>query len=124
MSKVETRKNGRKQKKAKNGKRYNRVQRRRVLDFVEKVNAAEGRGGVAAAARKFGVSASTIGSWQAAEAKGVSGNGEPSPVPRRTKRAETSRTLGKLIDLAGAIEALERELGMKHARYLKLKERL
>ena len=45
------------------GKRYTDEQKREVVDFVVAANASKGRGGLSAAAQKFGISPISISSW-------------------------------------------------------------
>jgi transposase-like protein len=45
------------------GKRYTAAEKQSVVDYVNQVNAEKGRGGQAAAAKKFGVSVLTVAAW-------------------------------------------------------------
>ena len=50
-------------KKKTKGVRYTAKQKSDIVDFVNEVNTSKGRGGVAAATRKFKVSPITINNW-------------------------------------------------------------
>lgn len=107
-----------------NGRRYSQAEKKKIVQFVSSVNARNGRGGVAEAAREFGVSPSSIGSWiksvngSASRKAGVGSKG--SPIGSR----ETGRVLVRLIKMREDIDALERELALKLDRFEKLKKKV
>lgn len=105
--------------KAANGKRYTVSERKKIVQYVIKVNRDKGRGGVSAAARRFGVSPSSIGKWI-----GEEGGVIPSSNGFSRKSAQTGRVLAQLIDLRESIDALERELALKLARFNELKRKV
>ena len=59
-------------KKTTKGKRYTPEEKQEVLDYVDSVDSEKGRGGVAAAQRKFGITALTITNWKKKASGGVS----------------------------------------------------
>lgn len=110
--------------KAANGKRYTSSQRQKIVQFVIRTNRERGRGGVAAAAKKFGVSPSSIGKWISESGAGAGVNGAPRLGQRMRKNEETTKVLAQLIELRESIDALERELAMKNARFDALKHKV
>ena len=78
---------------------------------------------MAAAAREFGVSASSIRAWMS-EAGGPEEQKARALAEFRPyrHRARTSRALKELISLRSGIDALERQLERKQARFEKLKK--
>lgn len=74
------------------GNRYTGVERRRILDFIEKYDVKHGRGGTAAAVRKFGIPQLTIYRWRKAEG---------AVVPKTTRKAATKKTAKKATRKAG-----------------------
>ena len=46
------------------GKRYTEEEKEKILLFVEEINNSKGRGGPAAAKKKFGISPITLSAWQ------------------------------------------------------------
>lgn len=110
--------------KAANGKRYTRSQREKIIQHVLEVNERSGRGGVASASKKYGVSASSIGKWlgehETLKIPGVVGG-----LDRRSRQnADTKEVLDQLIDLRESIDSLEKELVVKLARFNELKKRV
>jgi transposase-like protein len=73
-------------KKASKGKRYTDDEKQRILGFVHQVNQEKGRGGLTAAAMKFGVSSLTVGAWL--KASGKPGTGTERLLQKR-RAAET-----------------------------------
>jgi transposase-like protein len=64
-------------KKATKGRRYTPAEKKKVVDFVNEHNAANGRGGQSEAAKKFNISQLTIAKWLKQGVKG----GSPSSTP-------------------------------------------
>ena len=106
-------------KKTAQGKRYSQAQKDQVLAFVEKANSPKGRGGVAAAVRKFGINALTIRNWN--KKRGAS----PASAKKTAKRS-TGRegVLAELVDLQKQIGKRTAELEALEGRFAKLKEAL
>lgn len=98
------------------GKRYTDKEKAQVLAFVEKVNAEKGRGGITAAATKFGITPLTISNW-------IKKNGL---VSMRSSRdtAEFAEVLRRLADLHESITKKEAELAELQAEYGELKKKL
>lgn len=105
-------------KKTAKGKRYSEAKKRQVVDFANEVNAERGRGGVSAAARKFGVTPLTISKW----IKDGSGSGAP-PV-KQGRKPVGGDILQQLVALNAEIKSLEAELAGKTARFDMLKRQL
>jgi transposase-like protein len=105
------------------GKRYTAEEKQQIVDFVNKHNAANGRGGATAASKKFGVSQLTVGSWlksvgDVSEGKGrKAGKAAAASVGRGSVLAELSK-------LDGVIAAKRKELDALEARFQKLKASL
>jgi transposase-like protein len=108
-------------KKASKGKRYTAEEKQQVVDFVNKHNAANGRGGATAASKKFGVSQLTVGSWL--KSSGID-------VGDRRKRSTAAASAGRgsvlaeLSKLDGVIAAKRKELDALEARFQELKASL
>jgi len=110
------------------GKRYTPAAKAKVLNYVDSVNAKKGRGGAAAASRKFGISQITIGQW-------VKKSGAPASAKKSTAKASTkgaAKSTGKgfaaklrrLADVHEAIGKKEAELQALQQEYAKLKKGL
>lgn len=122
------------------GKRYSAKQKQQVIDFVNQVNATKGRGGQAAASKKFGITPLTISAWlkkagaTTKVAAAVSRKAQaPSSSPRkqRTVAAKPSASASKrgkvLAELASVDQDIARhrkELEALEARFQKLKDQL
>ena len=98
------------------GKRYSNTEKAEILTFVDKHNAEKGRGGAAAASRKYKVSQLTIGNW-------LKEAGSPSPS-RKTKTGDISKVLKRLGDIHKKMAAAEEELGSLRKEYAALKGQL
>lgn len=109
-------------KKATKGKRYTAEEKQQVIDFVNKHNEANGRGGATAASKKFGVSQLTVASWL----KSIGGTSVR--LPRKGGKAAAtgnrSGVLAELSKLDGVIAAKRKELDALEARFQKLKASL
>ncbi len=95
------------------GKRYNTAERVKILTFVDKHNAKNGRGGAAAASRKFDVSQLTIGNWLRAA-------GSPSPK-RKKSNVDVDQALKRLGELHKLMAKVESELDSLRKEYAELK---
>ncbi len=95
------------------GKRYSTADRVKILTFVDKHNATNGRGGAAAASRNFDVSQLTIGSWLRAA-------GSPSPK-RKKSNVDVDKTLKRLGELHKLMANVEQELDTLKKEYAELK---
>jgi len=98
------------------GKRYSNNEKAEILTFVDKHNAEKGRGGAAAASRKYKVSQLTIGNW-------LKEAGSPSPS-RKTKTGDISKTLKRLGDIHKKMAKVEGELSSLRKEYAALKAQL
>ena len=95
------------------GRRYTPVQKKDVLDFINQVNRAKGKGGQAAAHRKYGIAQVTLKLWM------ESGTGLD--VVTRASSDSTLQTLGRLEYLAKKIEAIEARLARMRKEHEQLK---
>lgn len=98
------------------GKRYSNTEKAEILTFVDNHNAKNGRGGAAAASRKYQVSQLTIGNW-------LREAGSPSPS-RKTKTGDISKTLKRLGDIHKKMAKVEEELSALRKEYATLKGQL
>jgi hypothetical protein len=71
------------------GKRYTDAEKQEVVSFAHKVNAASGRGGQAAAARKFGISVLTVSAWL--KARAATKTTAPAKVAKATKAVKVAK---------------------------------
>jgi hypothetical protein len=95
------------------GKRYSSAERVKILTFVDKHNATNGRGGAAAASRKYDVSQLTIGNWLKAV-------GSPSPK-RKKSNVDIDKALNRLSELHKLMAKTEEELDKQRKEYASLK---
>ena len=110
-----------KKKSASKGKRYTPAERKKVISFVESVNAKKGRGGVTAAVKKFGVTALTISTWIKKEGEAAKkGNVK---VTSHAKGTSTD-VLDQLVALRDEISGLESQLAAKRSQFDTLKGKL
>jgi len=98
------------------GKRYSSIEKVKILTFVDKHNAAYGRGGAAAASRKFNVSQLTIGNW-------LRDAGSPSPR-RKKSNVNVDKALSRLGELHKLMAKHESELDKLRKEYAELKMEL
>ena len=124
------------------GKRYSQTERNKILGHVKGVNGTRGRGGVAAAVRKFGVSALTINKWLQAVEPGAPSKrpgrppgrpagrppgrpaGRPAGRPKSNTASNTAKTLKRLAHLDGQITKHETELISLRKEFKQLKNTL
>ena len=95
------------------GKRYTRAERVKILTYVDKYNATNGRGGAAAASRKFEVSQLTIGNW-------LKMAGSPSPK-RKKSNVDINKALKRLGEIHKLMSNTEAELNKLRKEYAELK---
>lgn len=98
------------------GKRYSDREKAQVLSFVEKVNAEKGRGGITAAAKKYGITPLTISNW-------IKKAGAPHSRPPRDS-ADFAANLRRLAEIHEAISQKEGELQALQREYSALKKKL
>jgi len=98
------------------GKRYTPKQKAGVLIFVDKHNAKHGRGGAAAASRKYGISQLTISKW-------MKESGAPSPS-RKTSVVDFDKVLQRIGQVHREIAAKQSELDKLRKEYAELKAQL
>lgn len=108
-------------KKASKGKRYTAKEKQQVVDFVNQHNAANGRGGAAAASKKFGVSQLTVASWLKNSGGALVGKGRKGA---KSWAGGRSGVLAELSKLDGVIAAKRKELDALEARFQKMKSSL
>ena len=115
-------------KKTTKGKRYTAEEKQEVLDFVASVDSEKGRGGVAAAQRKFGITALTITNWK----KKSEGTGSTSSVSSAKGKKGTasrgttaqSRVLHRLGEILDTVAQKEAEIADLKNQYAKLKKKV
>lgn len=117
------------------GKRYTRAQKRKIIAFVDEVNAEKGRGGQAAASKKFGISPLTISSWikkgDVTPAAATS-DAPTAPTTKRGTKAKASvagaggrgKALAQLNSLHDEITRRRKELDQLEAKFQKIKDSL
>ena len=106
-------------KKKTKGKRYSDAEKKKIIAFVEKVNAEKGRGGVTAAAKKYKVSPLSISNW-------IKGTGVAA-VPRKRVGKRASKGGGawaKMVALKADIDIMETKLVAKKIEFSKLAKQL
>ncbi|BDS08434.1 hypothetical protein NT6N_34740 [Oceaniferula spumae] len=110
------------------GTRYTPAQKAEVLNYVDEVNAKKGRGGAAAASRKFKISQITIGQW--VKKAGAPVTAKKTKAKTSTKGAAKSAGKGfaaklrRLADVHEAIGKKEAELSALQQEYDTLKKSL
>lgn len=110
-------------KKKTKGKRYTAEEKQEVLDYVASVDTDKGRGGVAAAARKFGITPLTVTAWKKRASGEVSG---PSTASKKATRGATtqSRMLHRLAEILDDIETKKSQIEELEKEYGKLKKKI
>lgn len=128
--------------KSRAGSRYTPEQKKQVTDFVSDYNAANGRGGVTQAIKKYGVAALTVAGWM--KAAGVNGKVNKVKATKAAKgakkaaaaattstRAASSTTdadmsgkLAELLDVSKQIATAEAALSKLQSRFASLKQSL
>ena len=100
------------------GKRYSEAEREKILSHVEEVNRSRGRGGIASASKKFGVTALTISNWLRSD--------EPRALSMRNhhRNSNAAETLRRLADIHEEITKREQELIPLRKEFEKLKKSL
>lgn len=115
-------------KKGGRGTRYTPEQKAEVLSFVDSVNAKKGRGGAAAASRKFKISQITIGQWvkksgAPTKAKKSAAKGATRGRPKSAGKGFAAK-LRRLADVHEAIGKAEAQLSSLKKEYASLKKGL
>jgi len=111
------------------GKRYTTAEKQEVLDYVASVDAEKGRGGVAAAARQFGITPLTVTAWKkrfgtdASSAPARASSKEASVTASRGATTQ-SRALHRLGEILDAIEAHKAKIVTLEKEYAKLKKKV
>ena len=108
-------------KKTTKGKRYTAEEKKEVMDYVASVDGDNGRGGVAAAARKYGITPLTVTAWK----KRAAGD-SPSSGTNGAKRGATaqSRVLHRLGEILDQVAIKETEIDFLNKEYAKLKKKV
>jgi transposase-like protein len=110
--------------KTKKGKRYSDEQRNEILAFVETTNAEKGRGGLTAAAAKYGVSPISISNWRKSGSGGASAPARIKGRPGRKPKSAGGDVLTQLVSLREEIVQLERAAADKRVAFDRLKKTL
>ena len=109
---------------ASKGKRYTADEKQAVVDFANNHNAEHGRGGVAAAVKKFGASALTIASWMKAIPGGANAGRGKGATAGGSSTAKRGTVLAELSKLDRLIAGKRKELEALESRFQKLKASL
>lgn len=109
-------------KKKTKGKRYTAEEKQEVLDYVASVDSDKGRGGVAAAARKFGITPLTVTAWKK-RANGETSGPSGSKVAARGATSQ-SRVLHRLAEILDEIETKKNQVAELEKEYSKLKKKV
>lgn len=94
-------------------KKYSKEEKEKILAYVEEVNGSNGRGGPAAAKKKFGVSPLTLKAWQSQQEGPVKGVA--------STRKNPLRRMGEILD---EIDAAEKAIKGLKKEYTQLKKKL
>lgn len=84
------------------GKRYTPAEKQEVVDYVNQVNAQNGRGGQSSAAKKFGVSVLTVSAWL--KAAGVAKVAKVVEAPKAAAPVKAAKTAAP-VKAAKAVKA-------------------
>ncbi|MDF1816463.1 MAG: hypothetical protein P1V20_29955 [Verrucomicrobiales bacterium] len=82
------------------GKRYTEEERQKVIDFARAHDKKNGRGGKAAAAKKFGVNINSVMNW-------MSSSNQPK-VARSTKPAAPAKSTASPVKTGNKVDMLEK----------------
>ncbi len=109
-------------KKTTKGKRYTTEEKQEVLDYVASVDSDKGRGGVAAAARKFGITPLTVTAWK----KKFGSPLETTKTSQGAVRGTTSqsRVLHRLAEILDEIAEKNAQVSALEKEYAKLKKKI
>lgn len=99
------------------GKRYTAEEKAKIVSFVESHNAANGRGGQSAAAKKFGVAQLTLATW-------LKGSGSSPRASKAAGKGSMQSKLATLLSLGQDIAKLEKELAAKRSKFDAIKASL
>lgn len=119
-----------KPKKSARGVRYSDKQKAEIIDFVNQVNNEKGRGGQAAASKKFKISPLTISSWlkksgsKKTTKKAAGKRGRPAGTSKTSTSAPIGKKLAKLQSLHNQIERTEADLAKLKVQFDTLKASL
>ena len=97
------------------GRRYSAKERAEVLSHVDSINSEKGRGGITAAAAKFGVTPLTISAWMRSQGLPTRGSGPSKATPQDFRRLaelheEILQAENRLSDLKRDYSTLKRKL--------------
>ena len=99
---------------ASKGRRYSKEERREVLSFVREFDTLNGRGGIAAAIRKFGIPRLTIGKRRTKE-------GVLPPATLSTGNPKRQlEVLNRMVVITQKIASLEQELSALRLEYKRI----
>jgi transposase-like protein len=105
------------------GKRYTDAQKAQIIAFVHEVNAAKGRGGATASAKKYGVSPLSISNW--IKKGGAASSPKKAKGARKATRGRKIESAwDELVSLRNDISSLEKELEQKRDRFNKVKTKI
>lgn len=115
-----------KTKKTTKGKRYSTAEKQEVLDYVASVDSDKGRGGVAAAARQFGITPLTITAWKKRFGTDASAPTTSAGAGKAASRGATaqSRLLHRLGEILDELESHKSKIANLEKEYAKLKKKV
>lgn len=95
-------------------KRYSEQEKAEIIGYVNEVNSAKGRGGVAAAVRKYKASPISINSW-------IKKSDTPVSLGGGRRRGDI---LDRLVQLRDELATMEAAIVKKRAEFEKLKRKI
>ena len=96
-------------------KRYTEKEKEKILLFVEEINSSKGRGGPAAAKKKFGISPITLSAWQ--KKRG-------SAQIHSHKSGAAKSSFIRMASILDEIEAAEKKILALRTEYEKLRKKI
>ena len=98
----------------KRGVRYSDSKKAKIVKFVQDYNQANGRGGQAAAVKKYGVSALTISKWSKKDGKGpqkapAASKKKAVPTKSASSASSTGAKLKRMIAIQQELSGLRQE---------------
>lgn len=98
------------------GKRYSEEEKEAILAYVDEVNGSNGRGGPAAAKKKYGVSPLTLTAWQKKR------EGAATSAGRKNQKAKNPlKRMGEILD---EIDACEKRIQALQKEYAQLRKKI
>lgn len=96
-------------------KRYTAAQKKKIVDFVNDHNAKNGRGGQAAAVKKFKVSVLSVGKWL---------KGGAAPAKKSTGKKVKAVASGSVASILNRMTAIQEKIAALNTEFDALKKQL